>query len=278
MVPTDEQVGDYDPYAGPACTIQDFRPDLGSSPSSPWNVSVVELFVMHFMEKHPTAARDRVEDLFQVHLKYLCAKWQSSFHNPEVLRQRQRLLNRSERQRNLYYRRLAVAHSYADLRQHIPMIMALGVKGMSSDESDHRNGIAQYGVFAKEWRNPIVTRWLRVLDSLYRRLRFGDADENKPGSQPHNRFYSDRVSTRRPPVKGLPCNAYDPEWLRNLHPYDKKHLLVQEDVQYNFSHNPELQKCVFPPALEYSHVNARTLYFRLADDYNGEHNPLGLYF
>lgn len=123
------------------------------------------------------------------------------------------------------------------------MLMALGPKGMSSDESDHKKGFAQYGVFKKEWRNPLITAWLRVFDSLYRRLRLNDVDKNSPGSQPHSRFYSVKTSKRRPPVKGLPKNAYCPTWLAALHPYDRKQLRVQE-VDYDFSHDQTMLRYV----------------------------------
>lgn len=148
----------------------------------------------------------------------------------------------------LYYRRLSVAHAYAPLRRHIPVLMALGVAGMSSDESDHSNGVAQYGVFQKEWRAKRITTWLRVFDSLYRRLRMNETNKNTPGSQPHTRFYSAKSSARRPPVKGLPHNAYDTKWLQGLHMYDRKQLRVQE-VEYAFKHDPELLKCVLPSAI-----------------------------
>ncbi|EIW56585.1 uncharacterized protein TRAVEDRAFT_84790, partial [Trametes versicolor FP-101664 SS1] len=198
----------YDPHDGPCCTVQTFLPDLNSPPHSSWNTSVIEVFVEHFMQLHPRAPQDRVEELFSGHLKYLCTRWQNTTMDPKKVKSRQSLLNRAERQRNLYYRRLQVAHAYAPLRRHIPMLMALGPKGMSSDESDHKKGFAQYGVFKKEWRNPLITAWLRVFDSLYRRLRLNDVDKNSPGSQPHSRFYSVKTSKRRPPVKGLPKNAY----------------------------------------------------------------------
>ncbi|KAH9855122.1 hypothetical protein C2E23DRAFT_866788 [Lenzites betulinus] len=247
MLPKDEAVDDYDPHAGPCCTIQQFLPDLRSPPTSLWNQSIIELFVENFIALNPSAPQERVAELFGGHLKYLCTKWQASSLDEKTLRLRQRLLNRSERQRNLYYRRLAVAHSYAPLRRHVPMLMALGVKGMSSDESDHSNGFAQYGVFRKEWRAALITPWLRVFDSNYHRLRMNEVNKNTPGSQPHSRFYSDKISTRRPPVKQLPRNAYDAAWLQGLHPYDRKQLLVREDIE-------------------------------LAEEYNGRHNPLGLYF
>ncbi|KAI0351856.1 hypothetical protein OH77DRAFT_1410198 [Trametes cingulata] len=244
MLPAEEDLVDYDPYDGPCCTAENFRPDLDSTPSSAWNRSIIEVFVEHFMDRKPSAPQDRVEELFEGHLKYLCQRWQEGTKLDEAtLRRRAKLMRRAERQRNLYYRRLMVAEAYGPLRRHIPMLKALGVHGMSSDESDHRNGSVQYGVFKKEWRHPAVTPWVRVFDSLYRRLRFNAVQLNTPGSHPHKRSYSDIVSTRHSPVKCLPTNAYDPQWLRKLNVYDRKQLRVKEDVQYEFTHDAEMLRC-----------------------------------
>lgn len=293
MLPDEGEVDAYDPFAGTCCVVQQFRPDLNASPTSVWNQSIIEVFVDHFMELHPASPSDRVEELFTGHLKYLCNKWLSTTLSEKTRRDRRKLLNRSERQRNvsasdqyldalsrfaqLYYRRLAVAHAYAPLRRHIPVLMALGVAGMSSDESDHSNGVAQYGVFIKEWRAKRITTWLRVFDSLYRRLRMNDAKQSSPGSHPHSRFYSNKVSARRPPVKGLPRNAYDPKWLKGLHQYDRKHLLIQE-VDYNFAHDQDMLECVFRSHAVSVFSCSSPMLPRLAADYNGKHNPLGIYF
>ncbi|KAI0323556.1 hypothetical protein GY45DRAFT_1264373 [Cubamyces sp. BRFM 1775] len=263
MTADPDDVSAFDPADGPCCTIANFRPDLSAKPRSVWNRSVIEVFVERFMAQHGEADEERVEELFTGHLKYLCDKWQAAVSKDEKTRcEIQKLANRAERQRNvsarmteirqgvcstsrqLYYRRLGVAHTYAPLRHHIPMLEALGVHGMSSDESDHRNGAVQYGVFKKEWRNPAITKWLRVFDSLYRRLRLNEASHSTPGSHPHLRFYSDKQSSRHPPVKNLPRNAYDPEWLAGLNQYDIK-LLGCLNVTYNFTHHPDMERYGF---------------------------------
>ncbi|KAL1944055.1 hypothetical protein VTO73DRAFT_3873 [Trametes versicolor] len=259
MLPPDQSVVDYDPHTGPCCSTVNFLPDLSSLPTSLWNQSIVEIFTEHFMEKYPSASQSRVGELFTGHLKYLCTKWQvSNKLDEKTLRSKAQLLRRAERQRNLYYRRLSVAHAYAPLRRHIPMLEALGVHGMSTDESDHRNGVAQYAVSKKKWRSPSVTGWLRVFDSLYRRIRSNQIQDNTPGSHPHLRFYSDVKESSRAPVRCLPRNAYNLEWLGELDDYDKKQLGVKDDVRYEFTHN-------------------RTM-MQMAAEYDGKHNPLGLYF
>ncbi|OJT09661.1 hypothetical protein TRAPUB_13857 [Trametes pubescens] len=257
MLPDREEVNAYNRSRdGPACTVDNFRPDLLTKPSTVWNQSVIEVFIEHFMTKYPAADETRVEELFTGHLKYLCDKWDTHLKAPETQRELQKLANRTERQRNLYYRRLSVAEVYGPLRRHIPMLMKLGAHGMSSDESDHVQGVVQYGVLIKEWRSPAITKWLRVFDSMYRRLRLNDANFSTPGSHAHKRLCSTKTSSRRPPVHDLPRNAYEATWLGALNPYDRKQLGVLE-YDYEFTHDPEIVK--------------------MAEDYNGQHNKLGVY-
>lgn len=102
MLPSDEAVVDYDPHAGPCCSVATFRPDLLSLPTSLWNQSISEIFVDHFMEKYPAVSRSRVEELFGGHLKYLCNKWQvSNKLDEKTLRGKAQRLRRAERQRNV---------------------------------------------------------------------------------------------------------------------------------------------------------------------------------
>ncbi|OSC96129.1 hypothetical protein PYCCODRAFT_1472880 [Trametes coccinea BRFM310] len=243
MLPDVDEVTAFDPANGPCGSGTDFRPDLSAKPSSVWNKCIIQVFVEIFMARYPSASEVRVEELFTGHIGYLCHKWQLALKDEPTKRKIKKLANRAERQRNLYHRRLTVAHAYAPLRQHISMIEDLGVHGMSSDESDHRNGVAQYGVFQKEWRNPAITKWLRVFDSLYRRLRLNEVNHSTPGSHPHLRFLSDKTDSRHPPRKGLPQNAYAPEWLKKLNAYDTKLLQVREE-SYDFVHDAELEKQV----------------------------------
>ncbi|KAI0323592.1 hypothetical protein GY45DRAFT_1264336 [Cubamyces sp. BRFM 1775] len=235
------EVEEYELANGPCCTVANFKPDLMSTPNTPWNKSVIQVFVDHFLStnRYPGATRDHVGELFTGHLKYLGNKFRLSKKGKEVQKQRQKLLNRSERQRNLFHRRLTVAMMFPALRRHVPMLQALGPFGMSSDESSHINGFPCYRVLKKSWRDPEITPWLRLFDSMYRRLRLNDVDQNTPGSHPHMRMQSDKVSNRRSPVKGLPRNAYDKTWYNGLCDYDRQ-LLNAKPTTYDFTHSDEL--------------------------------------
>ncbi len=100
-IPKEDEVEDYDPRNGPACTIANFRPDLTGVPSTPWNASVIAIFVNHYCGMHPGISRKDVEEHFKGHLKYLCERYKLTLQGAAEVRRRQKLANRSERQRNV---------------------------------------------------------------------------------------------------------------------------------------------------------------------------------
>ena len=59
--------------------------------------------------------------------------------------------------------------------------------------------------------------WLRVFDKLYRIARLGAS-----GADVHRRMPSDVTSDRRPAVRGLPHNAYNPDWLKKVTDHDRR--------------------------------------------------------
>ena len=105
------------------------------------------------------------------------------------------------------------------------MLLRLGIDSISSDESDHENGVPMFHITIVPWRNPALTPWLRALDAIHRMARFGPIMHNTRGSPPRERFDSGLVSrnNRRAP-RGLPINAYDPEWLARLPSWHRQDL------------------------------------------------------
>ena len=105
---------------------------------------------------------------------------------------------------------------------------------MSSDEFDTAPGqTKRYLVLKKLWRHPSLTAWLMVFNKLYARVRMNVTQGSRP------RAPSDR-SLSSPAVRGLPENAYNPDWLHDRTQYQKMLLQVQT-VQYDFTHTPEIQ-------------------------------------
>lgn len=91
------------------------------------------------------------------------------------------------------------------------LVDALGVQGMSSDESDHETGQGQATYFIKKvpWRAALLHTWLRELDSLHLWVRYKLARSASAGSWPHFRVDGRKESVRNP-VIGLPQNCYSP--------------------------------------------------------------------
>lgn len=129
-----------------------------------------------------------------------------------------------------------VAQTHPGLVRHVKMLTYLGVDGMSSDESDHENGLAQYRILVKPWRNISLGPWLRVFDALHRRSRFRPVDRATRGARPHMRMVSSKVDDAHPAVTKLPRNAYSEIWLSTLVEYDLERLDVNE-TSYDFSHS-----------------------------------------
>jgi hypothetical protein len=124
--------------------------------------------------------------------------------------------------------------------------MFLGVDGMSSDESDHENmsGMPQFRIVKKPWRNPTLSPWLRVFDSIHRYSRFRPVRRTTRGAQPHIRLLGNKVDDSCPAVIRLPGNAYNSAWLEMLDTYDREILEADEDEIYDFSHLPEVLEYV----------------------------------
>jgi hypothetical protein len=118
----------------------------------------------------------------------------------------------------------------------------LGIHGMSGDESDHANGggEATYMILLVPWRDPSVTAWLRVLDSLHLRSRYRCEYHATPGMWPHFRIPSLREDTR-PAVHHLPKNFYQPNWLNARNKFQLDELSFDEETEV-LSHHEDVLK------------------------------------
>lgn len=140
-----------------------------------------------------------------------------------------------------------MAMRYDQTQNHVDMLRAIGIGGMSSDESDTEAGVhggKQYCILRPVWRHERVTTWLRIFDDLFSRFRLnGGFFESLQGGWPRVRIVTDRVSSsRRPVVRQLPRNAYSSSW------WDQQATPTKEDVNpganYDFNHSSEILKCV----------------------------------
>ena len=140
----------------------------------------------------------------------------------------------------LLNRRIAAALEDEDTNRHVGILRQLGTNGMSSDESDNENGARIFRVKTVPWRNPQLTFWLRTFDALHRKSRYGTIDPRLRGAPPRERVDSGLISGGRPVTSGLPENAYDEQYLRNLPPWARQDLAP--GPAYNFSHSARVQQ------------------------------------
>ncbi|KAL1937229.1 hypothetical protein VTO73DRAFT_14456 [Trametes versicolor] len=233
LIPTADEIKRYDPKTdGYCCTATHFRPDLNSSPGTDWNKSAIAVFARSFVDSDEYECDDiaLVKRVFRTHLRHLSRKYKISISAEEDKKRVKKRVNRVERKRGLFYRRLTAALSYGDLQPHAEMIKLLGVDGMSSDESAVENDITRYEVLIKKWRHPDLTSWLRTFDAVYRKM-----NRDVAGAAVHWRQVTTRSDGTRKAVPCLPRNAYSPDWLQSQHPMEKEDLAISEEL-YAFTH------------------------------------------
>jgi hypothetical protein len=117
----------------------------------------------------------------------------------------------------------------------------LGVDGMSGDESDHASGHRRYVVCKLNWRSNEITSVLRVLDALALVFHWTSNGRPKPGKFPHVQIDSDRLEIREP-VRNLPRNFYNSDWLNTLDKYERQALNMGKPIELAIS--SRLLRCV----------------------------------
>lgn len=142
--------------------------------------------------------------------------------------------------------RRAVCESTEDMakfRKYIDILDRGG--GMSEDEPDRRSAArkipSDYLVIRPAWRSEEVTEWLRVMDRVYVATRFTADGRATRGKWMRNRIPSNKVDTAATPVKGLPVNFYDEQWLKSLHPKKRKSLKILEE-KVELTHTEEIMR------------------------------------
>ena len=111
---------------------------------------------------------------------------------------------------------------------------------MSGDETDRGGrqpirGQRKFLVTQPHWRSQEVTKWLRVMDNLYKVYRFSSNGRASRGNWVRQRIDLGRVDFHRPPVTGLPENFYDKRWLQGLSQEEVDYLGVQPSVNLEHS-------------------------------------------
>ncbi|KAH7907602.1 hypothetical protein BJ138DRAFT_1014215 [Hygrophoropsis aurantiaca] len=239
-LPTKEQIASFCPDNGPCCTENRFQVDVTGVPKSAWNVSAATVFVQSFVTAYPEYKKKAVKAAWVVHFSRLKDIYNDQQRGGESPLQKAKR-RRRERRIQLYYRRIRVADSDDDLHQSVvSVVRELGTDGMSSDESDHVSGRgeATYKILRRPWRATALTAFLRVLDALHLKKRYGGEWDKSIGGWPNYRTPSLRDSQRPPPTH-LPRNFYSNEWYNSRTTFAKDALYAYP-AKYSFSHPKEI--------------------------------------
>jgi len=119
-------------------------------------------------------------------------------------------------------------------------------RALSDDESDHEKGAnlgqSRYAIIKEEWRSDELIKWLRMIDLLACGMKWDGRNVARQGNSRRFRVVSTR-SKKSMAVSGLPENCYNPNWLKTLKSYERKHLDVKPAIDMTFTE--EERVCVF---------------------------------
>ncbi|KAH9840938.1 uncharacterized protein C8Q71DRAFT_701912 [Rhodofomes roseus] len=226
-IPSKHGILAFDTTSGrECCTAATFSYDINTSPGTDWNTSAARVFIADFQAHYAQLGKSdqEVKEAWISHAESLHRQFRARSRDEAEVQYDDMCHRREERKRQLFSRRRHIAGTLISPRA-VELLDALGVHGMSSDESDHEagRGEATYIIPAKQWRSPELQTWLRTLDSLHLFVRYRGGFKASQGGWPHFRVSSRNVSSA-PAVTGLPVNCYAPSILKEYDSFKMKWL------------------------------------------------------
>ncbi|TFY57449.1 hypothetical protein EVG20_g8546 [Dentipellis fragilis] len=192
--------------------IEQFCIDVRDTPHSPWNKSMSNVFANHAIQKYgypsDPGVRGQILHAFFVRVKGLHANWTGSIikHPTETAEEKAR--SRSyQRKKADHDRHKEIATKYPTLQKFVGVVDALGIAGMSSDESDSSEGQKRYVITQPAWRSAEIRK------------------RDTRGQHVRHRAQSERVSQWTLAPLQLPINFYDATWLQDQSVLWKKEVL-----------------------------------------------------
>lgn len=134
--------------------------------------------------------------------------------------------------------------------KHMKLIAALGVDGVSEDESDYdelesnlpsRTRAPRYYILHARWRNPALRPFLHVLDLIYCIVR--RVSLRRRGAYTRQRQDSStsiRYTAKSSFVPGCSISVYSPEWLASH--ADVTFVVRPSPDPYDFTHEADVIK------------------------------------
>ncbi|KAJ3505876.1 hypothetical protein NLJ89_g7183 [Agrocybe chaxingu] len=232
-----------------SCSADAFRYCIEGPPRCAFNKSSARVFMRNYAEFYNLnlSAKD-TKDIYQrVLTAFKSAKRSNKVTKlpPEIRLSKKRASRRYARK---YQRRLEACLLHPRLAEHEAIIRALGIEGMSSDESDYgevqdnpftRMRAPRYYILHPRWRNPSLTGWLQTFDSIYSIVR--RTNMQLRGAYPRSRYANGsemKMSQSKAFVRNLPISAYKKTWL-DMQP-DMHFTVGPAEEDYPFTHDPEV--------------------------------------
>ncbi|TFY68056.1 hypothetical protein EVG20_g3700 [Dentipellis fragilis] len=188
------------------------------------------VFANHAIQKYgypsDPGIRGQILHAFFVRVKGLHANWTGSVikHPTETAEEKAR--SRSyQRKKADHDRRKEIAAKYPTLQKFVGVVDALGIAGMSSDESDSSEGQKRYMITQPAWRSAEIRKVMGTLDMVHSLTRASNAKRDTRGQHVRHRAQSERVSQRTLAPLQLPINFYDATWLQDQSVLWKKEVL-----------------------------------------------------
>ncbi len=209
-----------------------FRWDFGATLRTPWNGTLLNIFVETFKatEIGANMSNEEIIENFTTHYQHLRARYKQQICGSSALGSR-RNPRRNRRITILQYRKEG-CYRFTQLDHFQPLLELLGVKGMSEDESDlengRRTGTRVYHVKTLFWRakTPEFLAFLEILDMLYMSTKYKVDGTPKAGNWPRVRVRDGKDPRyKSTAVAGLPENFYDAEYLTQLKQDDPRTFL-----------------------------------------------------
>ncbi|KAI0681688.1 hypothetical protein BC835DRAFT_1227106, partial [Cytidiella melzeri] len=205
--------------------------DISTTPGTLWNKRCAVIFAREYMKLSNKKTQDIIDakQRFVVHFKGLQRQWCKigGANVPDQLHENAIAQTYAAKQRSrakdLAKRRLKGALMHASSKHWVDMLEAGGAGAQSDDETVMQDGTAMAKASKMRWRSNQFEKVLRLLDALYLKTKFNPLGVATTRSFPPSRFTGTSKSQKQP-VKDLPSNCYDKDWLDGLDEEDRNNL------------------------------------------------------
>ncbi|KAF8574155.1 hypothetical protein K439DRAFT_1624555 [Ramaria rubella] len=120
------------------------------------------------------------------------------------------------------------------LESYLKLLLALGLDGTSSDETESDNdapSVPRVQRIPKTWQNKAVEPLLRHIDAARDQSMLLYSAPGRAGRLPRVRNGDHPTQKHSVGVCGMPENLYDPDWLRSKHPRAAELLGARSPIQ-----------------------------------------------